>query len=30
MILGMISDAKEYVPFTTPVNPTIKNVEFWM
>ena len=26
----MNSSAKENVPFTTPVDPTIKNVEFWM
>ena len=30
MILSMNSSAKENVLFTTPIDPNIKNVEFWM
>ena len=29
-IIAMNSGAKERVEFTIPVNPTVKNVEFWM
>jgi hypothetical protein len=29
-ILSMFSGAKEEIKFTVPIDPTVKNVEFWM
>jgi len=30
IIIAMNSSAHEQVKFTIPVNPTVKNVEYWM